>query len=156
MRSVLILLAAALGIDAQSSDWEKLQELAPHQRISMRMRDGSWVSGRFGLWDPSAIEMTNGRRISRAETERVVARTKGSRWKAALVGAAVGFAIPFPFGVAKAGFLTDQNNPRVGTRLGVGAGLGLLGAGIGSAIGAVTGGTRDATVFRADGRGRKK
>lgn len=71
-----------------------------------------------------------------------VPKKKSRRWRAVLIGAAVGFGAAFPIGVASAGYLSDQNNPRFGTRAGFGAGFGLFGAGIGAGIGALAGGKK--------------
>lgn len=147
----LIILATLLGVSAQAQDWDGLRHLVPEQRISVRTPDGSWVEGRFRSWSPEALQVTvkkDIRRITLADADRVIASGKGSRWKSALIGAAVGFGLAFPVGAASAGYITDQNNPRFQTRVGVGAGLGLFGAGIGSAIGALAGGTKHTTVYR--------
>ena len=151
----LALAAALLGTLAHAQTWDRLRDLAPEQRISVRARDGSWTEGRFRSWSPAALEVgtkESVRQFTLADTDRVIASSKGSLWKTALIGAGVGFGVAFPFGAASAGYVTDQNNPSVKTRIGMGAGFGLFGAGIGSALGALAGGTRQTTVYRREKR----
>jgi hypothetical protein len=86
------------------------------------------------------------------DVKRVWVEKTAPRWHAALIGAAVGFGVAFPIGAASAGYIADQNNPRLRTRMGFGAGFGLFGAGIGAGIGALAGGTKDVLIYRGDKR----
>ena len=65
-------------------------------------------------------------------------RKPASRWKRAMYGAIAGFAIGFPIGASRAGYLADRNNPPLSLRLGFGTSIGGFSAGIGAGIGALT------------------
>lgn len=147
--SGMILLAASAI--AQDSDWQTLQSLHADARVSVVMRDGKLVQGRFASWSPEAIGVASNRgvRTLRAgDVRRVTVQQKSSRWKGAMVGALVGFGIGFPFGAAFAGHITDRNSPGFVTRTGMGAGFGMFTAGIAAPIGALTGGKKQVTVYR--------
>ena len=148
----LLLVAAAILASAQDTDSQKLQELAPGDRVGVLLRDNKYVEGRFRSWTPDRLEISRKSRdesLKLTDVQRVSVARKGSRMKSAGWGAVIGFGAAFPFGAASAGYLTDRNNPRFQTRMGVGAGFGLFGAGIGAAIGALGGGTDNVTLYRA-------
>ena len=151
-KSLILFIAAAAYASAQDADWQKLQSLTPGDRVGVLLRDSKYIGGRFRSWSADRLDIA---RKSREETlkftdvQRVNVARKGSRAKSAAWGALIGFGAAFPFGAASAGYLTDQNNPRFQTRMGMGAGFGLFGAGIGAAIGALAGGTDRVTVYRA-------
>jgi hypothetical protein len=140
---------------AQPADWEKLRELAPDQRVSALTHDNKYIEGRFRSWSAEGLQVYANRReewVKEPDVKRVWVRKKAPRWRSALIGAAVGFGATFAFGAAKAGYIADQNNPRFGTRMGVGAAFGLFGAGIGAGIGALAGGTKNELIYRAGDR----
>ena len=148
----VLLIAAALCAIAQETDWENLQRLKFGERVGVLLRDNKYIEGRFRSWAPDRLDIERGTRhesLKSADVRRVSVLTKGSRAKSAGIGAVIGFGATFPFGVASAGYLTDQNNPRFQTRMGMGAGFGLIGAGIGAAIGALAGGTDNIVLYRA-------
>jgi hypothetical protein len=154
--------AAAIGalllgtpLFAQKAGWDELSRIAPGQPVTIMTRDHEVVDGRFRTWSPSGIEITRGKQMRAfdiVDIDRLQVHEKASRLKAAMWGALIGFGIVFPFGAASAGYLTDQNDPSLQTRAGMGAGLGLFGAGIGAAVGALAGGSRPVTVYRAQRR----
>ena len=147
----LVLTAAAM----QAQDWNKLRDLRPDQKISVLTHDGTWAGGRFLSWSPDRIEMQSGKKLRQftlADTSRVSVVSKGSRWKSALIGAAIGFAALFPCGAASAGYVADTNNPSFGTRVGVGTATGIFGAGIGAGIGALVGGSKQTLVYKKNKR----
>jgi len=149
----IIILAALTCVPGwgQGTAWNRVAALSAGDRIQVLEKDGHMAEGKFqGLTtDSLTLESRNQvRSITLVSIKRVSVRQKGSRWKATGIGAAVGFGICFPIGAASAGYLTDHNNPRFGTRAGAGAGLGLFGAGIGAGLGAIAGGSRYETVYR--------
>ena len=147
----LLLIAAAQLMPAQDRDWEKLQSLTPGERVGVVLRDRKYIEGRFRSWSPERIDIARGQReesLKIADVRSVTVRRKGSRLKGTGIGALIGFASAFPFGAASAGYIADQNNPSIQTRMGMGAGFGMFGAGIGAVIGALAGGTRQVTVYR--------
>jgi hypothetical protein len=132
--------------------WIEVASLPPGDRIRVIQKDGRIVEGSFQSVSSESLLLSSRKQIrsvSLAAVRQVSSRRRASRWKAVGIGAAIGFAIAFPIGAASAGYVTDRNNPSVGTRVGFGAGLGLFGAGIGAGIGALTGGSRYQTVYRS-------
>jgi hypothetical protein len=150
----IIVLAALVCIPCwgQDQSWNRVAKLSPGDPIQVVQKDGHTVDGRFQSLSPESLTLENDNQASSlaiASIKQVSARRKGSRWKAAGIGAAVGFGIGFPIGAASAGYLTDRNSPKFSLRAGVGASLGLFGAGIGSGIGALAGGSRYETIYRS-------
>ena len=150
----VIILAALVCIPGWGLDqaWDRLAKLSAGDPIQVLEKDGHTAEGKFQRLTPEslALESRNQvRSITLVSIKQVSVRRKASRWKAAGIGAAVGFGIAFPIGAASAGYLTDQNNPRFGTRAGAGATLGLFGAGIGGGLSAIAGGSRYETVYRS-------
>ncbi len=146
-----LLLIAAQVLPAQDANWEKLKSLTPGERVGVLLHDRKFIQGRFRSWSPERIDITRRQQqesLRLADVRSVTVRRQGSRWKSAGIGALIGFGAAFPFGAASAGYIADQNNPSVQTRMGMGAGFGLFGAGIGAGIGALIGGTRNVTVYR--------
>jgi hypothetical protein len=142
----------ALFITVAALRAEDVGQVQRDERISALLRNGKYVEGRFRSWGPAGLELdarNRNEQIQLADVKKVWVEKKSPRWRAALIGAAVGFAAAFPVGACSAGYLADQNNPRLGTRTGFGAGFGLFGAGIGAGIGALTGGTKNVLVYRA-------
>ena len=153
-----VLLAAVMGamagLTAQTPGWDKLNSIAPGQRVGIITADRNLIRGRFQSWSPSSIAIVRGRRVqsfATTDVRTVELQQKGSRWKGAMWGAIIGFAAIFPCGAASAGYVADTNHPSNGTRIGVGAAAGMFGAGIGAAIGALAGGTKSVTIYRARG-----
>ena len=132
--------------------WHRVASVCPGDTIQVLQKDGKIVNGRFQSLSSESVVLNwrnQVRSLSPALIKAVSVRRKASRWKAAGIGAAVGFGIVFPIGAASAGYLTDRNSPRFATRAGLGAELGLFGAGIGAGLGALVGGSRYETVFRS-------
>jgi hypothetical protein len=147
----LALIAAAQIVLPQDREWHALQRLTPGERVGVLLRDHKYVQGRFRSWSPEQIDIARGEQLHSlrlGDVRTVTVQRKGSRVKAAGIGALIGFGAAFPFGAASAGYITDRNNPSVQTRMGMGAGFGLFGGGIGAAIGALAGGTRNVTLYR--------
>ena len=150
------LLLAMLAPFIMHADWSAVRETPPGSRITVVLENGKYEQGRLNavLADAVEIDTNDGPRSFQVEeVRRVYVREKASRWKGAMVGALVGFGVGFAIGAPSAGYLTDRNNPPLSTRLGMGAGLGMFGAGIGAPIGALGGGTKNVTIYRGE---RKK
>jgi hypothetical protein len=158
MQSVSLAIVAVLftlPACAQVNDWARLGTLTTEKRVSALTHDGKYIQGRFRTWTAEGMEVfASGRNqwLKPAEVKRVWVQEKAPRWRAALIGAAIGFGVAFPIGATSAGYLADQNNPRFSTRAGFGAGFGLFGAGIGAGIGALAGGRRNVLVYRGETR----
>ena len=150
---------ALLTASAALPDWRTLEYLQPDARVTALLREGKYVTGQFRSWSPEGIEIASkkGIRILGAEdVRRVWVEQKGSRWKGALTGALIGFGVAFPFGVGFAGYITDRNNPGFATRAGMGTGFGMFGAGIGAPFGALAGGKKNVTIYRAPATSKRK
>ncbi len=148
-----IVLAALVCIPGWGQDqrWNRRASLSAGDPIQVLQIDGHTVDGKFQSLSPESLTLENRnqvRSLALSSIRQVSLRRKASRGKAAGIGAAVGFGIGFPIGAAAAGHLTDRNNPKFTTRAGMGAEVGLLGAGIAAAVGALAGGSRFETVYR--------
>ena len=156
MRLITLLLSIALiHAPAQQSDWGRLRELQPGQKVVVLTTDGKFAEGPWQTWSENGLGIQKRNRshsIPMNTVRRVSVQQKGSRMRSALIGAAVGFGVAFPFGAAWAGYIVDRNSPPLSTRLGLGAGVGMFGAGIGAAIGALAGGTKNVVVYETDKR----
>jgi hypothetical protein len=153
--SALAVITALITVPAfaQRNDWSRIGTLGPQARISAHTYDGKYINGRLTRWTPDGMEVSADRRnqwLRRSDLKQVWAQKKSSRWRATLIGAAVGFSVAFPVGAASAGYLADQNNPKVSTRMGFGAGFGLIGSGIGAGIAALAGATKNVLVYRGE------
>ena len=153
MAAMVLLTASGVAQPAvRDSDWKALQSVHPGSHVSVKLRDGKFIHGQWKAWSAHSIEVAYNR-TSKAliaeDVHRVSVQQKGSRWKSAMWGALIGFGVAFPIGAASAGHLTDRNDPGFATRVGMGTGLGMFGAGIAAPIGALTGGKKYVAVYRA-------
>jgi hypothetical protein len=151
-RAFGVALLIGMQVAAQEADWSALRQVAPGERIVVTTRARDVVEGRLADWNGNRLEITKGRAIrvfDLADLTRVQVREPGSRRRSALWGALIGFVPTFVCGVANAGYITDRNNPKFGLRMAVGGWSGLFGGGIGAAIGALSGGSRNVTVYQA-------
>jgi hypothetical protein len=156
-RSVIYiaLTLSLLQARGEPAEWGSLRRIPPEQHVRITIRGGEVMEGRFQGWSPDAITLRHHRQprsLAYADVRRIDVQQKGSRWKGAMWGAVIGFATLFTCGAASAGYITDRNNPPVGTRIETGAGAGMLGAGVGAAIGALAGASRFVTIYRAEQR----
>ena len=151
-RAAFLLATAPIAATAALNDrWEDLRETQTGREVTITTRDGKVLTGRFENWSATSIEIRRRdevRSIAAADVTRVQATQPASRAKAALWGSLIGFGAAFPFGAGFAGHLLDRNSPRLQSRVAVGAGLGLYGAGIGAGIGALTGGSKSVVLYR--------
>lgn len=153
LRTAVFLFGFVMDMTGQTTNWANVRGLAPGTPLTVVTRDGTYVNGKFHIWSDTRIEVLRGkskvRSFAMTDVHRVQMRERASRWKGALWGAILGFAAAFPCGALSAGYVTDQNNPGVQTRVAIGTGFGLFGAGIGAAVGALAGGSRSVTLYRA-------
>ena len=152
MKLLILLIVAPFIMHA---DWSALRQPPAGSRVTVVLENGKYEQGRMKAVSAEAVEIDTKRGLRSfkvAEVRRVYVREKASRWKGAMVGALVGFGIGFAIGAPSAGYLTDRNDPPVTTRLGMGAGLGMFGAGIGAPLGALAGGSKNVTIYRAESK----
>ena len=155
MKPALAVLLALAQLCGQSGPPAALARLRPGDRIGVLTRDGKHIRGTFEQATAASLTIARKQRTeqwSLAEVESVRRIEETSRARSAMWSALVGFGLVFPTGAANAGYLTDRNNPPFTTRVGMGAGLGMYGAGIGAAIGVLAGGSKDVLVYRAPQR----
>lgn len=148
-----ILILTAIPAFAQQGDWSVVTRISPETRLNLILQDGRSFDGRLGSSSSTMLEIESGRAtrvVNRESIRRVSLWQKQSRWRGAMFGSLVGFGIGFAVGASKAGYLTDRNHPGAGTRIGMGSGIGMFSAAIGAPIGALTGGSRLSTVYRAE------
>ena len=129
---------------ADGSDWTSVRALTPGEEISVRLKDGDRLTGRFDSATEQNISFTHdGRKVSL--TRESVRNVKPSRGKNRLKGALVGAAAGGGLGTAGGGYLVARgmNVPAL-------VGGSVLGAGVGAAVGAALGlGTNYETVYEA-------
>jgi hypothetical protein len=146
---VLLLLAVStLPVPAQvpSRGWERLQQTPAAQKVKIQLQDGTQMEGTISEVGSGGITLLQKNGVRLIPFEDVAKVTHKSRAWAALWGAAIGAAITCPIGAAKAGYLTDRNNPGAGDRLGMCALFGGFFGGIGAGLGAAAG--MDRTIFK--------
>lgn len=148
MRTAIAFTFALFSVPLMA-DWEQIKTVKPGTTIDVLLRDGKSAQGKLRSWSPNTIELENTRVLVMEDVRRVRVKQKTSRWKGAMWGAIAGFAIAFPIGAANAGFIADRNSPGFGTRVAVGSGLGIYGAGIGAPIGALVSGSKRVTLYEA-------
>ena len=136
---------------SSAQDWDRMAKIPPGEPLRIIKRDQLSIDAVLRSLTPEVLVVERRKQLlsfPKDSVRQVLVKRKASRWKAVGIAAAVGFGIGFPIGVASSGYLSDQNSPSLNTRVGFGAGLGLIGAGIGAGLGALLGGTRYETVFR--------
>jgi hypothetical protein len=147
-RVLLLLAVSALQVTAQAPGpgWERLQQTPPAQKVKIQLEDGSALEGTIRELGPGGITLVQKNGVRLVPFKDVARVTRRSRAWATVWGAIIGAAITCPIGAAKAGYLTDRNNPSAGDRLGacalVGGFFGSIGAGLGAAAG------MDRTIFK--------
>jgi hypothetical protein len=147
---VLLLLAVStLPVPAQvpGRGWERLQQTSPAQKVKIHLQDGTQMEGAISEVGRGGITLIQKKGVRVIPFEDVTKVTHRSRAWATLWGAAIGAAITCPIGAAKAGYLTDRNNPSAGDRIGMCALFGGFFGGIGAGLGAAAG--MDRTIFKA-------
>ncbi len=126
-----IVLAALVCLPGwgQDQSWNRVVKLSPADPIQVLQKDGHTVDEKFQSLSPESLTLENRKQASSlalTSNKQVSVRRKASRWKAAGIGAAVGFGVGFPIGAASAGYLRDRNSPKFSLRAGFGTSIGLL------------------------------
>jgi hypothetical protein len=114
---------------------------------------GGTIGGVFESWSASSVSIISGRAsvmsIQATEVKEISMRRTAGRLRAAGIASGIGFGVGFGLGAATAGAIADRNNPSFGARTEAGGRVGVVGAGIGGVIGALAGGARSKTIYRA-------
>ena len=148
----LLMLVAARRVSGQPDTWEKVQALPPGARIELFLASDKTVTGTLTEVSPDGVTLTRKRdsmQVARSDIRRMWVLGKGSRLKNAGIAALVGFAMGCPIGAAKAGYLGDMNNPRLGTRAGFCLVIGGFAGGIAAGITAPFPATKRTLVYRS-------
>ncbi len=156
---ILFLLAAVQPGLGQSDAWEKMQALPTGARIEVLLAGDKSTSGTLAQVSPDGVALTRKRdsiQLAKSDIRRVWVQGKGSRLKNAGIAALVGFAVGCPIGAAKAGYISDMNNPSLGTRAGLCLGLGGFVGGIAAGITAAVPPTKRALVYSSPAARRRE
>lgn len=132
-RSVGLILLSATAPFAQTAvnDWQRVQTLRPKTSLIIETKDGREVSGRFASATSFTLTLTVKNRpveISRDSVESVYSARKGSRFKRALRGAAIGGLVGV--GTLSVYTMATKSDPLTAV-------AGLYGVPVGAVIGAV-------------------
>jgi len=136
--SFLFLLLIAPAALAQANDWGAVESLQARTRVVIETKSGSTLKGRISSVSASSVNFERGGRavsIDRSDVSRVYLTKRGSAWKRAFWGAAIGLGVGVALGVASEASSGD------GDGLAGLAGV-LYGAPAGAAIGAATTGRK--------------
>ena len=148
----LFILAPGQPASGQSDSWEKAQVLPPGAKIELFLAGDKALVGTLSQVSPDGLTLTRKRdslQVTKSDIHRIWVLSKGSRLKNAGIAALIGFAVGCPIGAAKAGYLGDMNNPRLGTRAGFCVAIGGFAGGIAAGITAAVPATRRTLVYRS-------
>lgn len=148
----LFTLASAQPAAAQPDSWEKAQALAPGPKIQLLLPADKTVVGTLAEVTPDGLTVARKRdstQVAKSDIRRIWVLGKGSRLKNAGIAALIGFAGGCPFGAARAGYLSDMDNPSVETRAGFCLALGGVVAGAAGGITAAVPATKRTLVYRS-------
>jgi hypothetical protein len=138
---------------SQLPGWQVVGKVRPGETLRVVLMHGGIVEGVFERWSSTSVSIVSGgasvTTVPAADVKEVSMRRTGGRLKAAGIAGGIGFGVGFGLGTATAGAITDRNNPSFGSRAEAGGRIGLAGAGIGAVIGALAGGGRSKTIYRA-------
>jgi hypothetical protein len=147
-----MLLLVLFTLLAQADGWEKAQALPAGSKIELLLAGDKTLAGTVAQVSPGGLTLARKRdsmQMAKSDIRRIWIQGRGSRLKNAGIGALVGFAIGCPIGAAKAGYLSDMNNPSLGTRAGFCLGLGGFAGGIGGGIAAAVPPTTRTLIYRS-------
>lgn len=146
------ILVASQAASGQPGAWDQAQALPPGTKIELFLTTDKTVVGTLSEVSPDSLTLTRKRdsvQVAKSDIRRIWVLGKGSRLKNAGIAGLVGFAVGCPIGAAKAGYLSDMNNPRFGTRAGFCAGIGGVAGGIAAGVTAALPATRRTLVYRS-------
>jgi hypothetical protein len=128
-----------IAAEVNAAGWDRLRRVSPDQKVTVYLENGEKLKGRIQETTPDALVLVVRSGSTRVDAREIVRVARKSRWRtAAWLGGIFG-GIGAAIGAAKAGYITDRNNPSAGDRLGAAALFaGVFGgtaAGIGAAVG---------------------
>ena len=154
--AVALVQTAALLAQVETSQlpgWQAVGKVRPGEAVRVVLTRGETIDGVVERWSATSVSIASGRTsvtsIQAADVKEISMRRTGGRLKAAGMGGGIGFGIRFTIGAATAGTIYDRNDPSFGTRAEAGGGFGVVAAGVGAVIGALAGGARSKTIYRA-------
>ena len=133
---------AAAQLQATRGDWSTVRTLSPGEKISVRLKDGDHLKGRFDSATDTSINFKqDGKQVTL--TRESIGRVQVNRGKARIKGALAGAAIGGGLGTAGGGYLVAR-----GANVPALVGGSIAGAAAGAAIGAAIGlGTNYDTIY---------
>ena len=147
---VLFMLAAGQPASGQSDGWEKAQALLPGAKIELFLAGEKTVVGTLAEVSPDGLTLIRKRdsmQVAKSDIRRINLLGKGSRLRNTGIAALFGFGFGCPIGAGLAGQITDENNPRLGTRAGTCVVLGGLVGGIAAGVGAAVPASKRTLVY---------
>jgi hypothetical protein len=140
----ILLVVPLLSIDgfAQSATttWSGVTSLQPGQKVSIELKNGKKVKGKFGSASETSITISRGKNtedVTRADIRKVFRENGGSVGKSTLVGAGIGGGAGAILGVSTGG--CDNSGWFCITRGQAAAVVGIMGATVGALTGLVVG-----------------
>ncbi len=143
--------------------WEKVDELKPGSSITVTLKTGDTLHGKFAGSAADSIRITVDdveRELPKSAVSSVALLQHGwSRQKKAGVAALIGFPVGFAIGYAAGPYIGDDDSMPSGERAKAGAAIGAIIGGTAAAIAAVRGEKTSETVLYAapagDGTGSR-
>lgn len=131
----------ALASDAagRNDDWASVMSLSPGEKLIVDLKDGRTVRGKLTKVSGDGLTLSDRRRaaeVSRESVLRVYLVTRGTRGRAALIGAAVGAGAGAAWG---ARYASEALDPTAGNRGRAILGTSLRFAGVLGGVGALVG-----------------
>ena len=150
--ATVLVLGTGRPVSGQSDSWQRVQALPANAKIEVFLVSNKTETGTLSEVSQDVVTLTNRRgslQLARSEIRQIWMLGKGSRLKNVGIAAAVGFAVGCPIGAAKAGYLSDMNNPSIGTKAGFCLGIGGFVGGIAAGVVAPFPATKRMSVYRS-------
>jgi hypothetical protein len=144
---IALLINSSVASARQAGDpprqWASLTSIRPGAKLSVRLRDGKKVEGRFGSVSDTVLTISRegatldlGRESVAKIYQKLPKSVAKSTGKSALIGAGVGFGVGAGVGIAGGSYEDLETAQLVGWLGGLGA---AIGAGVGALVGAISG-----------------
>lgn len=138
-----------------ASQWAALTSIRPGTKLSVKLKDGKKVEGRFSSVSDVTLTLSResatvdlGRESIAKVYQRIPKSVAKSTGKSALIGAGVGFGIGAGVGIAGGTYEDLETAELVGWLGGLGA---AIGAGVGALVGVISGsGDKRVLVYEAN------
>ena len=155
MKYALVILSVCLveaAYGAEQGGWDRVQRLAQGESVEVLLQGSESVTGTMERVSSDYLTVARqdgSTQVARWAVRRVWTVEKRSRLRRVILGAVIGFAGGCTLGAARAGYMTDMNNPPASTRAQVCLGIGAITGGVGAGIGAALPSAKRTLVYRA-------